>query len=99
MIVGSGPRTPQAEQAFAIAGHLLHAGHRLHLGLVQDAAIMALSRTRTPPPPAVPVYVLGEDLRLRGCREDDVAPGVKLVDYGELVELMMEQCDTVMGVF
>jgi sulfur transfer complex TusBCD TusB component (DsrH family) len=50
-------------------------------------------------PPAVSLYVVDEDLRLRGCRKEDVVPGVRIVDRSELVDLMMEQSDAVMGAF
>lgn len=99
ILIGSGPRAPQAERAFILAGRLQQAGHLLSVGLTQDAVLMALVRIGCQPPPAVSLYVLGEDLNLRGCTEEDVAPGIKIVDHSELVDLMMEQSDAVMGAF
>lgn len=99
MLIGSGPQTPQAEQALTLAVHLRQAGHQLRIALIQDASLMALARPGCSVPPAVSLYVVDEDLHLRGCSTGDVAPGVKIVDYSELVDVMMEQSDAVMGAF
>ena len=99
MLIGSGPRTPQAEQALTLAVHLRRAGHELRVALIQDASLMALTRPGCSVPPAVSLYVVDEDLHLRGCRKEEVVPGIRIVDHSELVDLMMEQCDTVMGAF
>ncbi len=99
MLMGSGPRTPQAEQAFTLAGRLQQAGHHLRIALIQDASLMALARPGCSVPPAVSLYVVDEDLQLRGCRKEEVVPGIRIVDRSELVDVMMEQCDTVMGAF
>lgn len=40
-----------------------------------------------------------EDVRLRGLREEDVRPGIEIVDRVELVDLMMGGSDAVLGVF
>ncbi len=99
MLIGSGPRTPQAEQALTLAARLRQAGHELCIALIQDASLMALARPGCLVPPAVSVYVVDEDLHLRGCRKEEVAPGIRIVDRLELVDVMMEQCDAVMGAF
>ena len=99
MLIGSGPRTPQAEQAFTLAGHLQQAGYHPRIALIQDASLMALARPGCSLPPAVSLYVLDDDLHLRGCRKEDVLPGIRIVDRSELVDLMMEQSDAVMGAF
>ncbi|MEK6569451.1 MAG: DsrH/TusB family sulfur metabolism protein [candidate division NC10 bacterium] len=99
ILIGSGPRTPQAEQALTLAVRLRQAGHQLRIALIQDASLMALARPGCSVPPAVSLYVVDEDLRLRGCRKEDVVPGVRIVDRSELVDLMMEQSDAVMGAF
>jgi sulfur transfer complex TusBCD TusB component (DsrH family) len=96
ILIGSGPRTPQAEQALTLAVRLRQAGHQLRIALIQDASLMALARPGCSVPAAVS---LDEDLRLRGCRKEDVVPGVRIVDRSELVDLMMEQSDAVMGTF
>lgn len=43
-------------------------------------------------------YVLGEDSRLRGLKDEDIEKGVKKLDYDGLVDLMAEE-DKVMGMF
>ena len=45
-------------------------------------------------------YVLRDDLAMRGiAKEQELTPGVKVFDYPDLVELMMERHDRVLGVF
>jgi sulfur relay protein TusB/DsrH len=99
MLIGSGPRTPQVEQALTLAARLRQAGHQLCIALIQDASLMALTRLGCSVPPAVSLYVVDEDLYLRGSRKEDVVPGIRIVNRAELVDLMMEQSDAVMGAF
>jgi sulfur relay protein TusB/DsrH len=43
-------------------------------------------------------YVLDDDVRLRGLKDDEIEKGIKLVDYGSLVDLMANE-DKVVGMF
>ena len=43
-------------------------------------------------------YVLDDDVRLRGLKGDEIEKGIKLVDYGSLVDLMADE-DKVVGMF
>jgi len=43
-------------------------------------------------------YVLGEDIRLRGLKDEDIEKGVRKLDYDGLVDLMAEE-DKVVGMF
>lgn len=43
-------------------------------------------------------YVLDDDLRLRGLRNDEVEKEIKRLDYGSLVDLMANS-DKVVGMF
>lgn len=36
------------------------------------------------------VYVLGPDVRARGMNEDNLIPGLEVVDYGGFVDLVVE---------
>lgn len=44
------------------------------------------------------IYALGDDLRLRGLKDEDVDKRTKVIDYDDLVDLMVEN-EKVMGVF
>jgi len=44
------------------------------------------------------VYVLDEDMRLRGIRGEDIEKGIKTIDYDGLVDLMADE-DKVIGIF
>jgi sulfur relay protein TusB/DsrH len=43
-------------------------------------------------------YVLDDDVRLRGLKGDEIEKGIKLVDYGSLIDLMANE-DKVVGMF
>lgn len=43
-------------------------------------------------------YVLDDDVRLRGLKDDEIEKGIKMVDYGSLVDLMANE-DKVVGMF
>lgn len=44
-------------------------------------------------------YCLEEDLTMRGFDERDLHPHIQLYDYSDLVDLMMEEYDKVIGAF
>ncbi len=88
LLVASGPRTPEAATALALAAALQEAGHPVSLCLLQDATLLAVARSERPFLPASRVYVAADDLRLRGLTVEDVTPGVQVTDHGALVDLM-----------
>ena len=88
LLVASGPRTPEAATALALAGALQEAGHAVSLCLLQDATLLALARSDRPLLVPTRVYVAADDLLLRGFTVEDVTPGVQVTDHGALVDLM-----------
>ena len=50
LLVASGPRTPEAATALALAAALQEAGHPVSLCLLQDATLLALARSDRPLP-------------------------------------------------
>lgn len=45
------------------------------------------------------VYLLEEDSRLRGLRDDEIEKDIKRIDYDKLVDLMSADEDKVFGMF
>ncbi len=88
LLVASGPRTPEAATALALAAALQEAGHPVSLCLLEDATLLALARSDRPLPAPTRVYAAADDLRLRGFTVDDVTPGVQVTDHGALVDLI-----------
>jgi sulfur relay protein TusB/DsrH len=43
-------------------------------------------------------YVLDDDVRLRGLKDDEIEKGIRRLDYGSLVDLMASE-DKVAGMF
>ena len=67
--------------------------------MIEGVLLRGFARPGCSVPPAVSLYVVDEDLCLRGCRKEDVVPGIRIVNRSELVDVMMEQSDAVMGAF
>lgn len=44
------------------------------------------------------VYVLDEDVRLRGLKDDEIEKDLKKINYGSLVDMMSDE-DKVVGMF
>jgi sulfur relay protein TusB/DsrH len=44
------------------------------------------------------VFVIDEDAKLRGLKPEDMDKGIKIVDYDELIDLMVKE-DKVIGIF
>lgn len=44
------------------------------------------------------VYALEDDCRIRGLSDDDLEPGVSMIDYGQLIDVMAGE-DKVLGIF
>lgn len=99
ILIGSSARTGATQDAMALAGHLRAQGQDLGICLLQDAAPMACREIGPRQPVGAALYVLGEDLGLRGLRESDVTPGAKVVDHAELVDLMLSRYERVLGIF
>jgi len=102
MLVASSPASPQGAAAFQLAELLLQEGHQVSIYLVQDAVLAARPNAGSSsprPPQGATLYVLREDLALRGFLDNACLPHAQLSDYRELVELMLERHDRVLGVF
>lgn len=102
-LIRSGPRSPQARSAFEATDHLSQAGHSVSVFLLQDGVLAGLDSSaanaaRALAPRAI-FRVLAEDLALRGFCEGDLAHGVKVAEYSDLVEAMMESHERILGAF
>jgi sulfur relay protein TusB/DsrH len=64
--------------------------------LIQNAAYFA-EKDRLDGLSAI-IYVLEDDIRLRGLRDNEINKGIKKLDYDRLIELMIEE-DKVIGIF
>jgi sulfur relay protein TusB/DsrH len=85
ILISSAPDTREFQTALSIA-RLMEAD----ICLLQSA-VYAARHIKAPD-----VYVLDDDLMLRGIRKDEVSG--KIVDYGQLIDLM-DNADKVAGCF
>jgi sulfur relay protein TusB/DsrH len=73
--------------------------------LIQDAVLGALKRSRLSErlmqltSRGTSIYVLAEHLHKRGFLAHDLLEKVKIADYGQLVEFMMDEETSTIGVF
>ena len=100
VLVCSSPTSEGARRAFALASDLTEQGHRVTLALLEDATLAAtaaglgLSAEKYER-----VLVITGDLRLRGFDEASLIPGCASGTYGDLVTMIMEGSDQVLGAF
>lgn len=79
----------------SLEGCLAHATDGSAVLLIEDGVYAAMKGTRveaavTTALESVKVYALGPDLKARGCSEDRVIDGVRVVDYSGFVDLAAE---------
>lgn len=89
-----------------LARGLIKEGQQVSICLLQDGIYFAVSRVwadrghlREIVLNGVTYYVLQDDLIMRGFRQEEVEPRFKVINYPELVDLMMEDHQQVMGAF
>jgi len=104
IISASSPSSPQATRGLQTALDLQGKGH-VSLVLMQDAVPLALKGSkiadgvRRLASNAGFVCVLADHLSKRGFSSDDLLETVRIVDYAQLVESMMNEETSTIGVF
>ncbi|MFH0848348.1 MAG: sulfurtransferase complex subunit TusB [archaeon] len=104
VIVSSSPSSVQAARGLQTALDLQSKGE-VSVMLIQDAVLDALKRSRLSErlmqltSRGTSIYVLAEHLYKRGFLADDLLENVKIADYTQLVELMMNEETMTTGVF
>ncbi|HEY3366120.1 MAG TPA: DsrH/TusB family sulfur metabolism protein [Symbiobacteriaceae bacterium] len=100
VLVASSPTSASAERAFQLIRDLSAQGHAVTLGLLEDGVLAAAGGLPEVPLAAcAAVKVLAGDLALRGMAAGSLRPGCQPCEYGDLVDLLMEQSDRTLGVF
>lgn len=104
IITASSPSSPEAARGLQTALDLQSKGH-VSLVLMQDAVLAALKdsktaeRVRQLAGNAGSVNVLADHLSKRGFSGGDLLEAVRIVDYAQLVESMMNEETSTIGVF
>ncbi|MFN3740539.1 MAG: sulfurtransferase complex subunit TusB [Thermodesulfovibrionales bacterium] len=91
VIIKSSPDTPEGRRGFKLARDMAS-----DMVLLQNGVYFA-QRERFEGF-CGKVYVLEEDMRLRGLKDDEVLKDAEKIDYDRLVDLMVEE-DKVVGMF
>jgi len=105
LLITSPPTSPEGRQALHLAEALLEALGALALCVLQDAVVLAGRKqphdTRQAMERLVArgaaVFVLHEDLALRGLVSAELLEGVRAVDYREIVDLLADGHARVIG--
>ncbi|MFQ6077085.1 MAG: sulfurtransferase complex subunit TusB [Candidatus Bathyarchaeia archaeon] len=107
VIISSSQNTQNAARALKLASTLNEQGNKVSVFLLQDGTYCAHSKQSQEAKAAIDkalaegidIYVMEEDVIARGFRGEDLIPKIRASDYPELVDLMMERHDLVMGTF
>ncbi len=92
-LLNSPPSSPHTTRAFDLALELHTQGKSVSVFLLQDAVLSGLetngahSRVGRILGAGIPLYALGEDLRMRGFADSKLWYGVRVADYAQLVDL------------
>ena len=100
VLLKNAPAHPDLSNGLRYVQQLRAAGHPVDLFLLQDAVLAGVVKSgelANALALGIGCYALEEDLRLRGYAVSDLAAGVHESSYGELVELMMDGHDRVLG--
>lgn len=103
LLIGSPVSTPNGSRGLRIARDLAAKGGTVAVVLLQDAVLAAFSgmgrdAVEQACAAGVRVYVLYEDLRLRGYRPGELRAETQILDYPALVDLMTRDGTAVRGV-
>ena len=91
VIIKSAPDTTEGKRAIKLANNM-----SANICLMQSAVYFS-QRDRLKGFSGT-VYVIDEDRKLRGLKDEEIAPEIKKIDYDGLVELMAEK-KKVIGIF
>jgi len=91
IIIKSAPGTPEGERGIKLARDMA-----ADICLIQNA--VCFSQKNRLKDFSGRVYVLNEDRRLRGIKDEQMAEDIKRIDYDGLVDLMVDK-EKVVGVF
>lgn len=90
-IIKSGPDTQEGKRAIKLARDMA-----ADVCLIQNAVYF--SQKERLEGFCGSVYVLDEDVRLRGLKDDEIEKDLKKINYGSLVDMMADE-DKVVGMF
>lgn len=91
VIIKSGPDTQEGKRAIKLARDMA-----ADICLIQNAVYF--SQKERLEGFCGSVYVLDEDVRLRGLKDDEIEKDLKKINYGSLVDMMADE-DKVVGMF
>ena len=100
VVLKNAPAHPDLSNGLRYAQQLRIAGHPVDLFLLQDAVLAGVAKAgelANVLAQGVGCYALEDDLRLRGYAAADLAAGVRGSSYDQLVDLMMDKNDRVLG--
>lgn len=104
LIVSSPLTEPNGSRALELANQFRLQGKKTGVYLLQNAVLCVLvdevkTLIETHINMGIDFYCLEEDLIMRGFKKKDLLSNILLSDYSDLIDLMMERHDKVIGLF
>lgn len=101
-LISSPPESAQVSRGLALTREWVKKGHTVQICLLQDGIYTAIDGAAILDDESLPDakwYVLADDLQLRGFTSQELRNGVRTIDYPNLMKIMMEDVDQVLGAF
>ncbi|MHB1652573.1 MAG: DsrH/TusB family sulfur metabolism protein [Desulfitobacteriaceae bacterium] len=101
-LISSPPESVQVTRGLALAREWVKKGHTVQICLLQDGIYSAITGSAILDDETLPRadwFVLADDLQLRGFTSQNLRPGIHTLNYPDLVKMMMENADQVLGAF
>ncbi len=104
MVISSSLREPNGLRALELTNQIRLQGKKTGVYLLQNAVLGGVNEEAKKLIEAhinsgIDIFCSKEDLTMRGLTEKDLHPQIQISDYSNLVDLMMERYDKVMGAF
>ncbi len=97
-LISSPPESAQITRGLSLVREWQKKGHTVQISLLQDGIYTGLKGQDAALPDAE-WFVLADDLQLRGFSVQDLRANVRAIDYPELIKMMLEDADQVLGAF
>ena len=101
-LISSPPESAQLTRGLAMAREWLKKGHSVQIGLLQNGIYSGINGAAAIGDDTLlgaKWFALADDLQLRGFSAKELGTGVRAMDYPELIKMMMEDMEQVLGAF
>lgn len=99
-MISSPPESANAKRGLALAAEWMKQGRSVKICLIQDGVYASLARSKMSGGlESAQWFSLADDLQIRGFKAEDLSQGVRILDYAQLVQMMLSDEQQVLGAF